>query len=314
MSINTRTRAIRSQNRTRSERNLAIQNGSQRSASLVHVLRHPVLLWFLIAPGVLRLVRCPAASWLACRLQGLPDVLASALYVSGLPDDKDILDHRLLPWDVHLHFVVVLDVAHLGAFRANDVGVLPFGNLKLLVYKTGMRDLVMSILEDAVDDFFALFHTLSATSNADFELLVRVALWVLVRRLWHVDLHFALLLDQVNGFTALADDVRDVDFAAGDDRLGEIVKCQRAIALLDDLLHSNLCLCDSLRLAEKSASSGIHVERLNSGLLLDHVDDTSLWADDTGNFVLRNLDGHGRHCFFLHLWFFCLCCNCGCTD
>merc|ERR1719324_563604 len=81
--------------------------------SLVHVWSHPIFHFSLIAPIIDGFLLCTSSSWLRCFIQYLIDVGVSALDITRLTHNHDILICRELPRNHHPYLVVVLNVPHL---------------------------------------------------------------------------------------------------------------------------------------------------------------------------------------------------------
>merc|ERR1719482_765066 len=92
---------------------IALFHRELRLLSLVHVWSHPIFNFSLIAPIIDGFLLCTSSSWLSCFIQYLIDVGVSALDITRLTHNHDVLICRELPRNHHPYLVVVLNVPHL---------------------------------------------------------------------------------------------------------------------------------------------------------------------------------------------------------
>mmetsp|Transcript_154495 Transcript_154495/g.494167 ORF Transcript_154495/g.494167 Transcript_154495/m.494167 type:complete len:397 (+) Transcript_154495:251-1441(+) len=193
----------------------------------------------------------------------------------------------MFPRDVHADLPVVLDVLHLGAGPADEKPVAPFLDVQLLVHLTRVRELVVLVHQNVVDDILGLLDILLAARKHDLALLRRR------RALGHVlevDLDIHQLLDLPNDRALLADEVRERRRVDVHDVLREAIERQCAVALLDQFLDGTLGHLDGLGLAHDGEDLALGVDAIHLALLLDHLDLRAFRADDDADLVLGHVD------------------------
>mmetsp|Transcript_34180 Transcript_34180/g.69056 ORF Transcript_34180/g.69056 Transcript_34180/m.69056 type:complete len:410 (-) Transcript_34180:37-1266(-) len=153
-----------------------------------------------------------------------------------------------------------------------------------------MRDGVVVVHHDVVDDLLGLLHGVALAREDD---LVLLAGGRVLRRVGDVDGDAELVLDLPDHGSALADDFREVRGVHGDEVLGEVVVLQGGVALFDELLHRDLRLGDALGLASdgEDVAGGVDAR---ARLLLDELDLGALGPDDDAYLRLGHLHRRRR--------------------
>mmetsp|Transcript_117879 Transcript_117879/g.313583 ORF Transcript_117879/g.313583 Transcript_117879/m.313583 type:complete len:300 (+) Transcript_117879:228-1127(+) len=204
----------------------------------------------------------------------------------GIPNDDNLLIHRVLPWDVHLHLEVVLDVPQLRAGLTDDEWEEPLCNFQLLMRHALMCDGVVIVHHDVVDHILSLLDLLIRAREGHLVLLARGRV---LRGLWDLDCNAQLILDLPDDNATLPNDIGEVRWVASDKILREVLKLHCTVALFDKLFHSSLSLFDSCRRAGDGEDVAAGVD-LSLCLLLDELDLGTLWPNDDAYLLLGDLD------------------------
>lgn len=106
------------------------------------------------------------ATWVVLSIvDHLLNMFLGTFHVISLSDNGEIWVGAsvvaVVPWNVHGHFEAVLDMPHFRTLGADDEPICPLLDFKLLVNNSFMRNWVMAIVYNVVEDLFRLVDGLS---------------------------------------------------------------------------------------------------------------------------------------------------------
>merc|ERR1719166_317697 len=276
--------------------NLVLESceGIDRSRPLVDVVLHPRLVVVLLTPciAVIHLVAAPL-DLVFCIPQHSFHICLSTFHVESFTHNENLLIGAVLSRDRHFHVPVLLNVLHFRPIFADDVLQRPIVDFHLFVHNTWVRDFMVGVHDDAVEDLLRLLNLRGGTSQSDFILFALLDSIVWGRRNAYFDLE--LFFDLLDNDTSLSNDIGEVRRMNVDIVLGEIFIQDGAETFLDQLIDGIPRLLDIWALPRDREDTTSCVNACDSCLLLDHLDGSPPRPDDYPYLFLWDIDGgHGN--------------------